>query len=96
MILLLRKRISENPVYPFPGRENLRAGKLARHSPSRVQDLSGRDLDTQVGRINSDATQRLDEIGLGHNAGTATGKLALHALEYLNVPPRAPQQQAGQ
>ena len=61
-----------------------------------VEDLAGRDFDPEVGRIDPDPAQGLDEIGLRHDARATAGELALDPLENLDLPACAPQQQPRQ
>ena len=59
----------------------------------RIENLSGRDLDAEIGRIDPEPAQRRDQIRLRDDAGAAAGELALDPLEDVDVPAGAPQQQ---
>src|SRR5499427_1707939 len=96
VVALARERVPQHPVDALPGGENLGTIKLADEATGRIQDLSGCDLHSERGRIDSEPAQRFDQIRLRDDAGAAAGELALDPLENIDVPSGAAQQQRGQ
>src|SRR5262249_26785897 len=96
VVVLARKRVTQQPVDALPSRQNLRTRELASHPTRRIEDFPGGDLDPEIGRIDAEPAQRLDQIGLRDNAGAAPCELALDPLEDVDVPAGAPQQQRSQ
>ncbi len=96
VIVLRRERIAHRAVDPLPGGEHLRAFIGTGERAGGIQDLAGGDRNPEIGRIDADPAQRLDQVGLRDDAGAAAGKLALHPLEDVDLPAGAAQQQPGQ
>src|SRR5262249_39814412 len=96
VVALARERVPQHPVDSLPGGENLGTCELAGQPAGRIQDLTGRDLYAERGRIDSEPAQRFDQIRLRHEAGAAAGGLAPAPLETIAAPAGAPQQQRGQ
>ena len=66
------------------------------HATGRIEDFAGRDLDPEIGWIDVDPAHRLDQVGLGDDAGATPREFALDPLEDVDLPAGAPQQQRGQ
>src|SRR5262249_56636061 len=86
VVALARERVPQHPVDALPGGENLGTCELAGEATGRIQDLSGGDLHTERGRIDSEPAQRFDQIRLRDDAGAPAGELALDPLHDIDVP----------
>ena len=96
VVVLARKRIAQQPVDTLPGGQNLGTFEFRGHATGRIEDFAGRDLDPEIGWIDVDPAHRLDQVGLGDDAGATPREFALDPLEDVDLPAGAPQQQRGQ
>src|SRR5690606_25056418 len=95
VIALRWKGIAQNPVYAFPRRHHLWAVALKRHAPAGVKHPPFIDLHAQVAGDESQILQGGDQRGLRNDAGAASRQFALDALEDIDVPSDAAQQNSG-
>src|SRR6185503_5501168 len=86
VITLRRKGVAQKPVDALPGREHLRALAFMGEFAARVEDLARRDMHTEPLCREAEIAQPLDQLLLGHDAGAASGQLALDALVNVDAP----------
>ena len=69
---------------------------MAITTPAAIQDFARGDLDAEVAGVEAERVEPPDQSGLGHDPSTPTSKLALDALEDVDLPATSRKHQGGQ
>ena len=88
--------LAQQPLQPVPGGQDLRQPPFADHAPLAVDGDAFLDLDSEIARAGAAFFQRLQQFGMGGDAGPAADQLDGRAFEHVDVPADPSQERRGE
>ena len=88
--------LAQQPLQPVPGGQDLPQRALADDAPLAVDGDALFDLDAEIARAGAAFLQRLQQFGMGGDAGAAADQLDRRALEHVDVPADPAQERGGE
>src|SRR5882757_2245609 len=84
--------LAQQPLQPVPRGQDLPQWAFADHPSLAIDGDALRYLDAEIARAGAAALQRLQQFGVGGDAGAAADELHGRALEHVDVPADAAQE----